>query len=389
MNLLNDCLKQVAYKNQSKVRSDVLEAMNKLQTLYPKVGSINFTNGTKKQLLNLYGTIPMMFRGTKYNIPMSFWIPETYPQSAPISFVSPTETMIIKPKHRHVDSQGRCYSPYLSRWNSVSCNLLGLLNDLSELFNQDPPVYQKPQTPTAASSSTTPTPATTATTPTLPTTTAASTPNMTSSMMNNYSMYNQPSPTTSSTSSSTSTTTQPPSYDPYATMQATSTTNPNQFNSSNTNEKNQLINKVRDSCSIIVKDLQEKIDNDTQVCTKLTMRARELSEQEMKLDAESPNVMRERNAFMDRESSLNRWIDSHEKKEMDVDRMIEPEDMHSRQVLELLAEDNAIDDLVWVLGEALHKKTHMDCDTYLNRVRQLGREQFMKRALLLKLSYKL
>lgn len=57
----------------------------------------------------------MYYRGTRYNIPMSFWIPEMYPQHAPITFVSPTENMIIKPKHKHVDTQGRCYSPYLSR----------------------------------------------------------------------------------------------------------------------------------------------------------------------------------------------------------------------------------------------------------------------------------
>jgi ESCRT-I complex subunit TSG101 len=63
----------------------------------------------------MFGTIPMYYRGNRYNIPMSFWIPEMYPQHAPMTFVSPTDNMMIKAKHKHVDTQGRCYSPYLSR----------------------------------------------------------------------------------------------------------------------------------------------------------------------------------------------------------------------------------------------------------------------------------
>ncbi len=41
LNMLNECLKKVHYTNQAKVRSDMLEAMNKLQTLQPRVGFIS------------------------------------------------------------------------------------------------------------------------------------------------------------------------------------------------------------------------------------------------------------------------------------------------------------------------------------------------------------
>lgn len=144
---------------------------------------------------------------------------------------------------------------------------------------------------------------------------------------------------------------------------------------------------MKEKVPVYIKDLQEKIDNDAQVSIKLAARTKELAEEEARLDRELPNLIREVNSLKEREANLTKWIETHEKRDMDVDKMIEPEDMHSRQVLELLAEDNAIDDLVWVLGEALDKKT-ITTDTYLTRVRQLAREQFMKRALLLKLSYK-
>jgi hypothetical protein len=38
---LDECLKKVSYANSSRVRADLLEVMNKLQTLYPKIGSIS------------------------------------------------------------------------------------------------------------------------------------------------------------------------------------------------------------------------------------------------------------------------------------------------------------------------------------------------------------
>ena len=55
--------------------------------------------------------------------------------------------MGIKPKHKHVDSTGKCYFPYLSQWNPNTCNLLGLLFQMSQAFSQDPPVYSKPTQP--------------------------------------------------------------------------------------------------------------------------------------------------------------------------------------------------------------------------------------------------
>jgi hypothetical protein len=72
--------------------------------------------------------------------------------------------MIIKPKHRHVDSAGMCYLPYLSSWNPNNCNLVGLVAVLTKVFGEDPPVRSAPkqsggtQTVTATPVQPTPTP---------------------------------------------------------------------------------------------------------------------------------------------------------------------------------------------------------------------------------------
>ena len=36
------------------------------------------------------------FSGARYNIPVAFWIPESYPYSSPLVYVQPTRSMIIK-----------------------------------------------------------------------------------------------------------------------------------------------------------------------------------------------------------------------------------------------------------------------------------------------------
>jgi ESCRT-I complex subunit TSG101 len=146
--------------------------------------------------------------------------------------------------------------------------------------------------------------------------------------------------------------------------------------------------KLREKVYQHVKQMQENIGKEEEIASKLTLRGKQLVEEEVLVELELPKLNSDLNALKKRESDLDKWIESHEKQEIDVDKMIEPEDMHSRQVLELLAEVSAIEDLIWVLGEALDKKI-IDLDTYLTRVRQMARDQFMKKALLTKLSYKL
>lgn len=74
-----------------------------------------FSNGTSALLLHLSGTIPAVFRGAAYRYPISLWVPHNYPREAPLVYVTPTETMMVRPG-QHVDPQGQVYHPYLAGW---------------------------------------------------------------------------------------------------------------------------------------------------------------------------------------------------------------------------------------------------------------------------------
>lgn len=88
---------------------------------------------------------------------------------------------------------------------------------------------------------------------------------------------------------------------------------------------------------------------------------------------------------IDQANTLVYKLDSNEKK---IDEIVCAEHVVHNQLYELVAEICAIDDTVYVLSKALDKG-RISLDTFLKHSRSLGREQFMKRALVHKISTKL
>jgi ESCRT-I complex subunit TSG101 len=76
-------------------------------------------DGRPQLLLHLSGTIPVVFRGATYNIPLTIWLPHEYPKKPPMAFVTTVKDMLIRPGN-HVDPSGRCYHPYLANWVNYS-----------------------------------------------------------------------------------------------------------------------------------------------------------------------------------------------------------------------------------------------------------------------------
>jgi ubiquitin-protein ligase len=68
-------------------------------------------------LLCIDGLLPIHFRNNNYKIPVAIWIPQDYPQSPPMVFVTPRKDMIVKPS-RNVDANGKCYHPNLANWSA-------------------------------------------------------------------------------------------------------------------------------------------------------------------------------------------------------------------------------------------------------------------------------
>jgi ESCRT-I complex subunit TSG101 len=77
-------------------------------------------------------------------------MPKEYPQVAPIPYVKPTASMLIR-EGRHVDKSGMCYHQLTTFFFCINnffflqkYTLLELVAILQQVFAQEPPVYTKP-----------------------------------------------------------------------------------------------------------------------------------------------------------------------------------------------------------------------------------------------------
>ena len=59
-------------------------------------GPFTHNDGAEAQLLRAEGTLPMIYRGVKYNVPVVMWLPERYPRAPPLCFVTPTPDMVLQ-----------------------------------------------------------------------------------------------------------------------------------------------------------------------------------------------------------------------------------------------------------------------------------------------------
>ena len=101
-------------------------------------------DGRTVQLLRADGTIPIYYQGVKYNIPVKLHLPEGFPRTPPICYVTPTPNMIIKPGHAIVDGSGLVRDPYSHHWAYPRSSLAELATHLSEAFGREPPLFAKP-----------------------------------------------------------------------------------------------------------------------------------------------------------------------------------------------------------------------------------------------------
>lgn len=59
--------------------------------------------------------------------PIALWIPQEYPDAAPITFVTPTKSMAVR-AGQYVSAEGRVYHPYLAGWREDVSERLGFLH---------------------------------------------------------------------------------------------------------------------------------------------------------------------------------------------------------------------------------------------------------------------
>ncbi|XP_075402100.1 ubiquitin-conjugating enzyme E2 variant 3 [Tenrec ecaudatus] len=129
-----------------KFRDLTVEELKNVNTFYPhfrySVDTYVFKDSSQKDLLNFTGTIPVMYQGNTYNIPICLWILDSHPFAPPICFLKPTANMGIS-VGKHVDAQGRIYLPYLQNWSHPKSVIVGLIKEMIAKFQEELPLYSR------------------------------------------------------------------------------------------------------------------------------------------------------------------------------------------------------------------------------------------------------
>ncbi|KAL5354993.1 UEV domain-containing protein [Aspergillus floccosus] len=134
------------YQDPNRTYSDVANVLAQYPSLSPRTEVYTYENGFSALLLQLSGTVPVLFRGMTYKFPITLWIPNTYPRDPPLVYVTPTQDMAVR-VGQHVTLEGRVYHHYLAHWAEAweRSSLVDLLLILREVFAKEPPVKYKQQ----------------------------------------------------------------------------------------------------------------------------------------------------------------------------------------------------------------------------------------------------
>ncbi|KAB0360739.1 hypothetical protein FD754_004895 [Muntiacus muntjak] len=255
------------------------------------------------------------------------------PYNPPICFVKPTSSMTIK-AGKHVDANGKIYLPYLHEWKHPESDLLGLVQVMIVVFGDEPPVSSRPTVSAPYPPHQATGPPNTSYMPGLPSGISAYPsgypPNPSGYPGCPYPPGGQYPDTTSS---------QYPSQPPVTTLAE--------------------------------EDLKKGHQELGEMATCL--------DQEVAEVAENMELLRKRDEELS--SALEKMENQSENN--DTDEVIIPTAPLYKQILNLNAEENAIEDTIFNLGEALRRGV-IDLDVFLKHVRLLSRKQFQLRALMQK-----
>uniref|UniRef100_A0A6A7FPY6 Tumor susceptibility gene 101 protein-like isoform X3 n=2 Tax=Hirondellea gigas TaxID=1518452 RepID=A0A6A7FPY6_9CRUS len=332
-----------------------------------------------------------------------------------MAYVKPTPDMLIKAS-RHVDQNGKVYLPYLHEWNPNSSDLLGLVQMMIMTFSEMPPVYAKPkggvsgQHPPSPAANKPPYPAPgypaqPGSTPSYspsgggggggggytpyPPTTAGYPPSGTGGYPPPYGAPQPPYPAGGGALP------YPPPYsapttDAYNTAAAAESASvpPSTGNSGTITEEHIRVSLVSAVGDRVRSKLREKYgDAQAEVAvlrqqkTDLERGRDKLNNMISRLNTEQNEVSKSVRVLRERESELRLLVEQTEstKHSLDIDEAVTTTAPLYKQLVAAYAEEQATQDAVYYLGEALRRSV-IDLDTYLRHVRSLSRKQYQLRA---------
>ncbi|KAG1935079.1 tumor susceptibility gene 101 protein [Pimephales promelas] len=342
--------------------------------LKPVLDNYVFNDGSTKELLSLTGTVPVNYRGNVYNIPICLWLLDSYPYNPPICFVKPTSAMMIKPG-KHVDANGKIYLPYLHEWKPPQSNLFGLIQVMIVVFGDEPPVFSRPSTQAAFPAAGPPNTSYMPSTPGLPYSQGHS------ANPGGFQGYPYPAATSGYPSSGSSL------YTPVSPVNTLGPTRDGTIGEDTIRAS--LVSAVSDKLRWRMKEemdrAQAELDALKRTEEDLKRGHQKLEEMVTKLDLEMADVDKNIDSLKQKDEELTVALErmQNQSEDNDLDDVIVPTAPLYKQILNLYAEENAIEDTIFYLGEALRRDV-IDLDVFLKHVRLLSRKQFQLRALMQK-----
>ncbi|XP_028264281.1 tumor susceptibility gene 101 protein [Parambassis ranga] len=125
------------------VAHEIHTALTYFKDLVPMMDKYVYSDGTIKNMMSLSGTIPVKIKDAIYKTPICLWIEENYPLTAPICYVRPTHEMMVL-RGKYVSTNGEVLLPYLEEWRNAECDLVSLLQVMTVVFEEIPPLCMKP-----------------------------------------------------------------------------------------------------------------------------------------------------------------------------------------------------------------------------------------------------
>lgn len=391
------------YQSPDITRKHVVSVLNLYKGLVYEIEPFIFNDGSRKELVNLQGTIPVVYKGTCYNIPICIWLMDTHPNNAPMCYVKPTADMHIKVS-MFVDHNGKIYLPYLHDWVPHNSDLLALIQVMIVTFGEQPPVYAKSRSEMQQSS--TPYPVQ----PFMPVPGSGNVSNSgfppyppSSQYSSGSNVYPSYPPTASggfpypgSYSSYAGSTPSYPTqgyngpYPPYPPATQPSPTIQSSSGGSGTiteeHIRASLLSAVEDKLRRRLKEqfsqLQAELETLRRTQQELTSGSSHLTDLFEKLRREKQELEKNVNILQDKEAELEKEIAKlSDNQSIDVDEAVTTIAPLYKQMLNAFAEEAATEDAIYYLAEGLRSGI-IDLDAFLKQVRQLSRRQFMLRALM-------
>uniref|UniRef100_A0A6I8PK40 Tumor susceptibility 101 n=1 Tax=Ornithorhynchus anatinus TaxID=9258 RepID=A0A6I8PK40_ORNAN len=348
------------YKYRDLTLREIVSVITLYKDLKPLLDAYVFNDGNSRELMSLTGTIPVPYRGNTYNIPICLWLLDSYPYNPPICFVKPTSSMTIK-TGKHVDANGKIYLPYLHEWKHPQSDLLGLIQVMIVVFGDEPPVFSRPTVSASYPPYQATGPPNTSYMPGMPSGISPYPPGHPPNPSGYPAYPYPPGPQYPATTSSQHYPAQPPG----------TTVGPARDGTiSEDTIRASLISAVSDKLRWRMKEEMDRAQAELNALKRteedLKKGYQKLGEMVTRLDQEVVEVDKNIELLKKKDEELSSALEKMENQSEnnDIDEVIIPTAPLYKQILNLYAEENAIEDTIFYLGEALRRGV-IDLDVFL------------------------